>query len=374
MRNTADVVIIGGGIAGVSALYYLVEGGINNILLVEMDRIASGTTGHTSAFVTLQEPSDLGTRMSLVSYPEFCSFMDKFEVDIGFKIKGTLSLDIAKNSKNLHHRAKFQNSIEVPTEILSREDILSIAPFLNLSDVDIGLFCREGGPIDPHPYIYALIKHAKSSGAEIREEVKATNILIENGRVIGVDTTHGTVFTNTVVNAGGIYASEIGKWINIDIPLTNALRHTIRTEPCKSVIPQNIPMIEILNPEEIYIETKAHSLDFSLGFDITNTFTHHSNIEALFNKYGNAILFRMPLMEKLGVQSCEAGIRSMTPDDLPILGPVEAVSGYINDCGWGGSGVSLAPAGGKIISEFILGTNNLPISIEPFLLKRFQPN
>ena len=371
MRTTADVVVIGGGIAGVSALYYLTEGGISNILLVEMERIGGGTTGHTAAYVTLQEPLELSTRLSLMSYPEVCSFEDKFDVDIGFQKKGSLSLDVIEHSDTLLERAELQRSMNVPTDVLTRDEIKSIAPFLNLSDIEIGLLCQEGGPVDPHPFIHAYIKHAKRLGAEAREEVKATNIVVRNGKVVGVDTTRGFVSTPIVINAAGIYASEVGSWVGIDIPLINALRHTIRSE-LTPLVPKGIPMIEVLNPEEIYIETKGHSLDFSLGFDITDSHAHVANLQHLVEKYGDAIVHRMPVMRDLGIQSCEAGIRSMTPDDLPILGPVDTVEGFINDCGWGGSGVSLAPAGGKLITECILGTSNLPVSVEPFLLKRFR--
>jgi len=97
-----------------------------------------------------------------------------------------------------------------------------------------------------------------------------------------------------------------------------------------------------------------------------------ANLHRLVEKYGEHVIYRMPKIAGLGVMRYYAGIRSLTLDGLPILGPVDAVEGYINDCGWGGDGVSHAPAGGQLIAGFVTGTSNLQLNIETFRLRRFH--
>jgi glycine/D-amino acid oxidase-like deaminating enzyme len=131
-------------------------------------------------------------------------------------------------------------------------------------------------------------------------------------------------------------------------------------------------MIEILNPLEIYIEGKDNRADFTLGDDPTENFEHVADVDFILSKYGDGIGYRLPGIADLQVTSVISGIRSISIDSLPIIGPIDCLVGYYNDCGWGGNGVSLSPIGGKIIAEFITGSDNLPLDKGLFLLERFK--
>ncbi len=369
MRTTADVVIIGGGIQGVSALYYLAESGIRNTVLVEMDKLASGTTAYTAGWIMLQQPRREQMQLSQISFAEFRSFEDKFGVDIGFRQKGSLSINTIGHSDEMRERAQLQKSLGIPVKILTASEIKSMAPILNVSDIELGLYCEEDGVVDANAIVYAYSKAAKLLGAEVEEGVKAIDIIVQNAKVIGVKTTRGLIATPFVVNAAGIYAKEVGKWIGLDIPITNALRHIVVTD---LLIPEDMPLIEVLNPVQIYIGSTGGRADYTVGSFETDRFEHKPDLMLLIKTHLDDLMHRAPALAEAGIVTCTAGIRSLTPDGLPILGPVEEVSGYINDCGWGGTGISHGPAGGQVIAECIAGTSNLPVSIEPFLMKRFQ--
>lgn len=371
MRKTADVVIIGGGVAGVNALYYLAEAGVTETVLVEMETLGSGTTAYSSAYVTLQEPDELITMLSMLSFPEFQAFKDRFQFDVGDLTRGSLSLDTIENAARMIRRAERQEALGVPTQVLNPDEIRRLAPFLNTLDLGPGLLCKHGGAVDAHAFMQAYVKHATRMGAEAHEHVKATGITVENQKVTGVDTTHGHISTPNVINAAGVYAKLVGRWVGLELPLTNSLRHTLLTEP-SSLIDEHMSMLEILNPLEIYVEAKGQRADFTLGVDETDDFEHVADLKMVVGKYGDDIAYRMPAIAKLGIVSVIAGIRTLTPDGRPILGPVDTLFGYFNDCGWGGSGVSLAPGGGKLIAESITGTKNPLLGVEPFLLGRFQ--
>jgi len=371
MKKTADVVIIGGGVAGISALFNLVKCGITNVALIEMKTIGSGTTSYSAAYVCVQEPDLFVTKMSQYSFPEFLAFQDMFGINLGKLDKGSISIDVEENKKFMLNRAGQQNSIGVKTTILEPNEIARIAPFLNNSDLGPGLLCELGGSIDPHILMREYVKYSISKGAYVYENLLATGLLIESGKIKGVVTTQGIISANCVVNAAGIYANKIASWACISLPLRNALRHTITTEPTSN-ISNNMPMIEILNPLEIYIEGKDNRADFTLGDDPTENFEHVADVDLILSKYGEDIANRLPGIANLKVTSVISGIRSLSMDSLPIIGPINDLDGYYNDCGWGGNGVSLSPIGGKLITEFITGSDNLPLNKDLFLLGRFK--
>lgn len=204
------------------------------------------------------------------------------------------------------------------------------------------------------------------------------SISVKNGKITGLDTTSGFIHTPVVVNAAGIYAKQVAGWAGIELPLKNALLHVVITEPT-TLISENMPVIEILNPELIYIEgrtspgSRGNMAEYSAGgAEKTESFNHAPQLDQFIEKYADNLRHRMPMIFDLGIMNCYAGIRTLTPDDLPILGHVDEVEGYINDCGWGGNGISHAPVGGQLIAECILKTNKVPVKVDPFLLNRFD--
>jgi glycine/D-amino acid oxidase-like deaminating enzyme len=388
VKKNADAVIIGGGIQGASALYHLTEAGMKNVQLVEMDRVGSGTTRYTASWFVLQSRLEPNIRLSQLSLREFLSFEDKFGVNIDFRQIGSLSINTIENEKAMLELAEYQRSFGVPIDILSPAEIKSIAPFLNVQDIGIGLFCKEDGLVDTFAVLNTYIGQAKKLGATVDEGVRATGVMLQGNKVVGVETTGSIIHTPIVVNAAGIYDKVVAGWVGLDLPTIKAIRHTIFTEPT-NLLPENMTLIEILNPQVIYIGKESGAAKYSVGLDETESFAHVPDLPGLLDKYGNSLVYRMPEIAQLGIKKCIAGIRSLPISkvsigsgsgrsvsqvgrSLPILGPVDGIDGYFNDCAWGGLGVSHAPAGGKLMAELITKKSNLNISIDPFLLRRYS--
>lgn len=370
MEKTADVVIIGGGIAGVSTSYFLAKAGVKS-LLVEMDRLGSGTTGYTAAFVALQENDPVLTTLSQISYPHFKNFRDEFGVDINFHQEGSLSIDISSNSESLRKRAAFQISRGIETEILDRTQIQSIAPFLNTNDTEIGLFSPEGSTVDANALMQSYAKFSRQFGSKLYETVKATNIEVEKESIVGVHTTEGYISTRKVINAAGIFSKIVGEWVNVKVPTMNKLRHTILIEPFDQV-PETMPVLEVLNPLEMYIGVRGKSIDISIGsLDIDN-YVHAPQLARLLEINGDDLIYRIPQVEKLNIIDTVAGIRSLTLDDLPVIEALDYPSGFINNCGWGGNGISLCPIGGIVTSALVMGNPLDIIDTQMFSSKRFN--
>jgi len=367
MKKTADAVIIGGGVAGISTLYHLARRGVK-ALLFEVDRLGSGTTAYTAGWVILQEPTRLRIMMSLLSLAEFRLLQD--EMNIGLHSKGLLSINTVEYIEHERKRAKMQESLGISTELLSPLEIKKIAPFLNVDDIGIGRYCADDGIVDAHALVQGYAKKARSLGAVIYEGVRVTNILQKKNRVVGVDTTAGIVSSPIVVNAAGIYAKQVAGWAGVELPLHLDLRHNVYTEKIPS-IPADMPLLEILNPVVIYLGATGQRADYTVGSFPPTSFAHRPNLALLLKTHLADLEYRMPDVAQAGIIKCTAGIRAHSPDDLPILGPVKDVEGYYNNCGWDGHGVMHSPIGGQLVASCITGIEVPPIPIEPFLLNRF---
>ena len=382
MKQTADVVVIGGGIQGVSAAYYLAEAGVPNVSLVEMDQLGSGTTRYTASWFVMQSRLETNIRMSQFSYSEFVNFKEKFNVNVDFRQIGSLSINTSENTSKMLDLANSQRQLGVKLEVLDAHQIKALVPFINTDDIGVGLFSPQDGLVDSSAILNAYAKHAKRLGADIQQGVKATSIKTQNGKVVGVNTTEGYISTPTVVNAAGIYDKMVAEWVGIDLPTVKAIRHTILTKPT-DILPKDMTLVEILSPEVMYISGEGGAAKYSIGLDETDRFSHIPDLYGTMEKYGDSLMHRMPDIVELEIVNCMAGIRSLPAlsgntgkqvsqvgHSLPILGPVSQVRGYYNDCAWGGLGVSHAPAGGKLISEMITGADSF-MDISPFLLSRY---
>ncbi len=383
MKTTADVVVIGGGIQGVSAIYHLVEAGVKNVQLVEMDEFGSGTTAYTASWFVMQAHLEPNIRLSQYSLQEFLTFREKLGVEIGFKKIGSLSINTIEHAEEMRESGEYQKKLGVPIDILSADDIKKIAPFLNTSDIGIGLLCEADGLLDASIILNTYVKHARLLGATLDEGVKALSIDTAAGKVIGVNTTKGFISTPVVVNAAGIYDKVVAKWAGIDLPTVKAIRHTFLTKPT-TILPKNMPLIESANPEPLYLRREGEAASYSIGLDETESFVHAPNLFGAMDKYGDHLLHRMPDIAQLDIVQCTAGIRSIpitsqqkashnmphVGQSLPIIGPVEELFGYYNDCAWGGLGIAHSPAGGKLIAECVCGLTH-SVDITPFLLKRY---
>lgn len=384
MNRIADVVVVGGGIQGVSAAYHLCEAGVKNVQLVEMDSLGSGTTAYTASWFVLQAHLAPNIQMSKYALNEFTNFPDKFGVDIDFRKIGSLSLNTAINDEETISLAKHQISLGVPLEIVKPSDLQDLLPFLNIEDLGMGLFCPEDGLVDASAILNTYAKKTANLGGKLSEGIKALDIKIANNKVAGVLTNQGFISTPIVINAAGIYDKLVAKWVGIDLPTIKAIRHTFLTKE-NEVLPANMPLVEVLNPEIIYVRREGRCASYSVGLDKVDSFMHSPNLIWAMEKYGAQLLHRMKQIAELEIVKCTAGIRSVpvirTQNEngeelahvgrsFPILGPVDGIEGYFNDCAWGGLGVAHSPAGGKILANFVTGMDHF-LDVNPFLLSRY---
>ncbi len=368
MRTTADVVVIGGGIQGLSCLYHLAAKGIRNISLVELDLLGSGSSGRSAAMLMLSMKREETIALSFVAWKEYMAFGELLGEPTPFKQIGYMTLATRAAEQELRDEIAVQQKMNVPIDVLTPAEVQEIVPVVNVEDIVLGAICRTDGVIDPHAVMQAYARGAKQLGAEINERVQATGIVLENGRVDGVETTNGTISTPRVVNATGARAKEVGAWVGLDLPITNYQRHIFITDEFHA-IPQNTPFVMDLEVEW-YFRKEGENVLMGMGREESTSFEPQFVPEFQEQVIERAAL-RAPILLNAKILRGWAGLRALTPDDLPVLGYAPGVEGFVNCCGWGGHGVMHAPAGGILTAEIIADGNATSMDVTPFRYERF---
>jgi glycine/D-amino acid oxidase-like deaminating enzyme len=225
MKTTTDVVIIGAGVIGCSTAYHLAQKGMKDVAVVEMDQVGSGSSGKSASMLSLQYCEDeLTIQMTKYSYAKYMQFEGEMGVPIDFKKIGWLSLATIESAESLHQRAKLLQSLDVQTEILEPDEIKRRYPEIHHEDLALGTWGPDDGPFDPHMIMWGYIKRASEMGARLCQGVHAKGIEVQHGQVEGVYTDKGFISTKVVVNAGGPWATEIGSWMGVEIPIIHLAR------------------------------------------------------------------------------------------------------------------------------------------------------
>ncbi|HWO01608.1 MAG TPA: FAD-dependent oxidoreductase, partial [Blastocatellia bacterium] len=246
MKDTAEVIIIGGGCMGASTAYHLTQLGVSDIAIVEREAmLGMGSTGRNAGGVRHQFSSEANVRLSIESIRCFESFAEQVGYPIDFHQDGYLFL--LSNERDLEafrRNAEMQRSLGVKVDVISPEEARRLAPGLQVDGVVGATFCARDGIADPNGVTMGFAKAARARGARIYRETEVTGIDIDSGGVSAVRTSKGTISTRTVVNAAGPHSSIIGRMAGLDVPVLPFRRHIFITEPVASSV-KSAPATEL---------------------------------------------------------------------------------------------------------------------------------
>ena len=370
MQSMADVVIIGAGVIGCSTAYHLARTGITDVVVVEMDQVGSGSFRQSASMLSLQFATDeLSACMAKYSYAKYMQFEEEIGVSIDFKRMGWVSLATQESADHLLRSAKLLQSLDIRTDILTPEEIKQRYPEINTEDIVLGTCGPDDGPFDPHMIMWGYISRAREMGVRLRQGVRATGIRVRKGQVQGVLTDEGFVATEVVVNAGGPWAIEIGKWVGVEIPIINSARSIVVTGPFPD-IPSTRPFFEDVTAEW-YFRPEGPGILMGMGSSPTEKLDIPFRMEVMDEMIDTAV-HRVPILINASFLTGWTGVRPMTLDDRPILGPVPSVDGLVLNCGWGGTGIIQAPIAGQLITEYINDGHTSTMDISPFGIGRFE--
>jgi sarcosine oxidase, subunit beta len=373
MIETADVVIIGGGIVGSSVAYNLAESGCANVLIIEREeKQGLGSTGKSMGGVRAQFATPVNIQMSLYSIDLFSRFEEITGQTADYRAHGYLFCATTEaHLKYLGENQEKQRAAGVKNaEMVSREDIVKMVPQMIADDIIGAAYCPSDGFVDPHGVMTGFAKRARELGARTWLNTAVTGINVENGVVTGVRTTNGDVSTRNVINAAGPWAAEIARMAGVELPVTPLRRQIVKTQRC-DFLPAKFPMvIDMSTGFHFRREGEAILMawpDDEETYGFKTAFTHD-----FMEKVLTRAVDRVPEFADLAVnpKQCWAGMYEVSPDHHAIIGPAPGVKGLFFANGFSGHGVMHSPASGRITADLVLGRRSF-VDASPLGVERF---
>jgi len=371
--QSADVVIIGGGIVGSSIAYHLTEQGCRNVIVIEREaHQGKGSTGKSMGGVRAQFSTPVNVQMSMYSIPFYASFDERLGHPADYRAQGYLFLATSEaHLRYLDTNRQKQEAAGLKVEKLSAEEIRKSYPLLRTDDVLGGNFCGTDGFVDPNSAMVGFMTKAAEQGAKLWRGTEVTGISIDCNGVAAVNTSRETIATRNVVNAAGAWAASIAKMVHIDLPVEPLRRMLVPTEPFDEY-PHSAPMtVDMSNG----FHFRPEALGFLLAWnDPTETPGFKTDFEPAFiEKILERAANRVPCFDHVPInpKRAWAGLYEMTPDHHPILGLSEDVPGFFFANGFSGHGVMHAPATGKITADLVLNGQTELIDASLLNFQRF---
>jgi sarcosine oxidase subunit beta len=375
VAETADVVVIGGGVTGCSIAYQLVQRGIRRVTVLEKRFLASGATGRSSACIRQHYSTPETCRMILRSlrffetFPERTGGRDASFVRVGYLLGVGEQLQ-----EPMKRSVALQQSVGIDTRLVSPREMQAIEPRVRVDDFVLGCYEPDAGYADPAGTTVSLAGAARAGGARIHEETEVLGIEVAGGRVTGVRTSRGPIDAPVVVNAAGTWGDRVARLAGVDVPIT-VCRHRISffSRPPEAAAPhplfydfvQNIYTrpetggLTLVGPLESVVENPVDPDRYSEGVSFEET------ADAM-----ERAVHRFPVMEQGEVAKGWAGCFDITPDWHPILDE-SAVGGFFLAVGFSGHGFKLSPAVGEMMARLVTEGKTPGEDIHAFRLSRF---
>ncbi|KAM9176625.1 sarcosine dehydrogenase, mitochondrial [Mergus octosetaceus] len=364
---SAEVVVVGGGSLGCQTTYHLAKLGVTSVVLLERDRLTSGTTWHTAGLLWQLRPSDVEVEL-LAHTRDVVSRELPAETGLHTGWVQNGGLFIASNKQRLDEYKRLMSLGKVygvESYVLSPAQTKELYPLMNVTDLYGTLYVPKDGTMDPAGTCSTLARAAAARGATIIENCPVTGIQVRADdfgvkRVHAVETAHGTIQTPCVVNCAGVWARALGQLAGVHVPLV-AMHHAyVVTERIEGI--QNMPNVRD-HDASVYLRLQGDALSvggyesnpifweevsekFAFGlFDLDwDVFTQH--IEGAIN--------RVPVLEKTGIKSTVCGPESFTADHKPLMGEAPEVRGFFLGCGFNSAGMMLGGGCGRELAHWII--------------------
>jgi len=362
LRSHARAVVIGGGVGGAAILYWLARLGWTDTVLVERSRVTSGSTFHSAGLVGQLRGSLSLTRMMMNSVDLYRTLGEEVGLETGWHEVGSLRLASSQERmEELSRQAGWAKTFGLPLELVSAEEAQEMFPPMSMDGVLGAAHLPTDGYIDPSQLTFALVEGARRRGAEICEETRVTAIETASGRVTRVITDKGDVDTELVVNAGGMFAAEIGRLVGVTVPLIPMAHEYLITTP--SGLPRDMPtmrdpsLLVYYRPESGGLIMGGYERDPKpWGLDGIPSDFNGKLLEPDWDRFEplmtNAIV-RTPTLKDASVVRLVNGPEAFTPDGEFILGPTE-VRGFWVAAGFCAHGLAGAGGMGRLVAEWIV--------------------
>ena len=362
--DRARVVVIGGGIIGTSVAYHLAHAGVGEVVLLERDRLTSGTTWHAAGLMaTFGSTSETSTELRMYTRDLYARLEAETGLATGLKQCGLIELAIEPGRLEEYRRvAAFNRLCGVEVHEISPREVAELWPLARIDDVLAGFYIPADGRVNPVDVTMSLARGARMRGARIIEGVPVTGFLQNGGAVAGVRTPRGDIEAEYVVNCAGMWARELGELAGVTIPLQAAEHYYLLTEPIEGV-DGDWPVLE--DPASYgYYREEGGGLMLGL-FEPVCAPWQVAGVPADFSfgeippdwdrmaPYLERTISRVPVVEETGIKKLFCGPESFTPDLLPIVGEAPELRNYFVAAGLNSIGILTGGGIGRVIAHWI---------------------
>ncbi|TNB67253.1 FAD-binding oxidoreductase [Arthrobacter sp. BB-1] len=365
----AEVVIIGGGIMGVSTAWHLADRGVKNIVVIEQAELGSGSSAKPLGGVraNFSDPGNilLGQR----SLSEYARFPEKFGADIGLQTVGYLFLCRSSGEvADLERATNIQNSMGVNSRMVSPAEAAGINPLLDPAALAAASFSPGDGFAEPGLAVAAYAAAARELGVKFLNRTQVVDIH-RNGRSIeSVVTNRGTIRTGAVVCCAGAWSAGIGSMAGVDLPVTPVRRLIGMTRQQSQPFPR-VPFTLDLSTT-MYFHNYLNGLLVGISHEQESGFSREFNYDWL-PEFNAAASVCAPALENPDLEWGWAGLYENTPDHNALIGQADELPGFFYATGFSGHGFLQGPAVGELVTDLYLGK---PTFLDPshFSATRFQ--
>ena len=359
------IVIIGGGVIGTSIAYHLGHLGVSDVVLLERDRLTSGTTWHAAGLMTcFGSLSETSMGMRMYTRDLYARLEAETGQSTGFRPVGFIEVAADQDRLEEYRRvAAFNRHVGLEVHEISPAEVRDLFPLADTSDLLAGFYVPGDGRVNPVDVTMALAKGARAKGVSIVEGVTVEEVLTQDHRVVGVRTSQGDIECEQVVNAAGMWARQLGERSGVAIPLQAAEHYYLITEEMADVHAA-LPILEDPARHGYYREGGGGLMvglfepvcaPWSVG-GIPDDFSF-GQITPDWERMGPFVeraMSRVPATLDVGVRTFFCGPESFTPDLSPIVGPAPGLDGYFVAAGMNSVGILTGGGLGRIVAQWIV--------------------